>query len=135
MRSSKHKRGVLLYEAMMALALAMALSVGVAQILTVVANQRRLARQRAAAVLEAGNLMEQIAARPWEQAAPGQSPVSLSRVCRQWLPGAELKVEITGEEPDARRIRIEITWHDPSGQPAAPVCLAGWKFPAKEDGR
>lgn len=119
----------------MALALAMALSVGVAQILTVVANQRRLARQRAAAVLEAGNLMEQIAARPWEQAAPGQSPVSLSRVCRQWLPGAELKVEITGEEPDARRIRIEITWHDPSGQPAAPVCLAGWKFPAKEDGR
>jgi hypothetical protein len=44
MRSSKHKRGVLLYEAMMALALAMALSVGVAQILTVVANQRRLAR-------------------------------------------------------------------------------------------
>lgn len=119
----------------MALALAMALSVGVAQILTVVANQRHLARQRAAAVLEAGNLMEQIAARPWEQTAPGQSPVSLSEACRQWLPGAELKLEITDEKPDARRIRIEIAWHDPLGQRTAPVCLVGWKFPAKEEGR
>lgn len=135
MKRPKQKRGFLLYEAMMALALAMALSVGVAQVLSVVAQQRRLARQHAAAVQEAGNLMEQIAARQWEQAVPGLSPASLSDAGRAWLPGAELKIEIADEDPGVRRIRIEITWHDPAGKPAAPVCLVGWKFRAEEEGR
>lgn len=135
MKRPIQQRAVILYEALMALALAMALSVGVAQILTVAVQQRRLARQHAAAVREAGNLMEQLALRSWEETAPGRAPVSLSESCRLWLPDAELKLEIADEEPGARRIRVEIAWPDLSGRPGKPVCLVGWKFRDEEKER
>jgi Tfp pilus assembly protein PilV len=134
-RATARRAGFALPEAIMATALALAVLVGVAQLLAMVAGQRRLARQHAVAVLEAGNLMEQLMARPWPEIDPKTlAAVQLSEPCRQCLPEARLRVDVAPEDPDTKRIRIEIDWRTASGRPVEPIRLLGWKSRGEEAG-
>jgi len=118
----------------MAVALSLALVVGIAELLNIVAAERRVARQYAAAVAEAGNLMEEIVSRPWDETSAEQvSSISLSPAASRRLPDAKLSVDSTEEEDGVRRIRVTIDWRTPSGGRHKPVRLVGWKFRQKED--
>ena len=135
MRNPARPAGFILHETLMALALAMALVVGIAQLLTMVAQQRRVARQYSVAVREAGNLMEEFVSRSWpDTTAERLASADLSEACRSCLPDAGLEVAVVPESDDARRISIQIEWLRAGPHRGRPVSLVGWKFRHEEDG-
>ena len=134
MNATSRRAGFLLHEAMMAVALALAGTLGVTQLLGMVAQQRRVGQQEAAAAFEAGNLMEDLAARPWDEVTPQlAASLSLSESCRRILPEGKLQVEVVAEDPGAKRIAVRIDWRTASGGRSAPVALTSWRF--REEGR
>ena len=127
--------GFILHETIMAVALSLALVVSIAQLLTMVAQQRRLGHQHAVAVREAGNLMEDLVSRRWSDTTAGElASVDLSPACSRSLPDAGLAVDVEDEGDDVRRISVRIEWGRASGRRARSVRLVGWKFRNKEDG-
>lgn len=127
--------GMTVVEAIVAMVIALAVLATVGQLLALAAGQRRAASQRAAAVREAGNLMEEVMARPWVEVTPDKlAEVSLSESCRQCLPGAQLQWETTaeGEPAGAKRISLRIDWQDRAGQRGEPVRLVAWRYPDEE---
>jgi Tfp pilus assembly protein PilV len=135
MRGSNKQRGFILHEAIMAVAMSMLLVVGIAQLLSTVLQQRRLARQHAVATQEVGNLMEDVVSRDWAKTTQDDlASVALSEACRTCLPDAALSVDVADEDADVRRIRVKIEWQDVSGQATQNVCLVGWKHRSGEAG-
>ncbi|NUQ61604.1 MAG: hypothetical protein HUU20_03895 [Pirellulales bacterium] len=133
MKTMNHPAGFILKESIMAVALASAAVVGVAQLLATAAGQRRWANQETVAIQEAGNLMEDFVSRPWEEtSAQRLASAELSRECRRCLPGAKLQVDVSDEDDRTRQIRLRIQWQRPSGEPGEPVRLVGWKSPDAE---
>lgn len=133
MNRSHRQAGFVLQESIMAMALSMALIVGVAELLTMVAQQRRLARQQAVAAREVGNLMEELVSRRWDDTtAVGVASAELSPQCDRCLPNAELALDVVDESDDVRRISLRIDWGDASGGRGRSVRLVGWKF--REEG-
>lgn len=133
MNRSHRQAGFVLQESIMAMALSMALIVGVAELLTMVAQQRRLARQQAVAVQEVGNLMEELVSRRWDDTtAVGVASAELSPQCNRCLPNAELALDVVDESDDIRQITVQIDWSDASGGRGRSVRLVGWKFREKE---
>ena len=134
MKSPIRPAGFVLHETIMAMALALALVVGVTQLLTMVAQQRRLARQHAVAVQEAGNLMEDLVSRSWAQTTAEQlASVGLSPQCSRCLPDAKLAVDVAEEDSGVKRISARIEWRRAPGRGGQPVRLVGWKFRDEED--
>ncbi len=118
----------------MAVGLSMALVVIVAQLLVMASQQRRLARQYAVATQEAGNLMEAVIARSWnDTASKALSALSLSETGHKQLPEAKLTVDVAKEENDVRRITVRIEWQSGSERPRDCVRLVGWKYRTEED--
>lgn len=134
LRRKTPRRGFVLHETLMAVGLAMALAVGIAQLLVIVAQQRRLTRQQEVAAREAGNLMERVAARSWDDTTTAalESTV-LSANASDCLPEAELSVEVAEEEADAKRMTVEIRWQSGSESRAESARLVGWKFRTREE--
>jgi Tfp pilus assembly protein PilV len=129
------RTGFILQEVLIAILIALAAMVGVAQLLAMVAQQRRLVQQRTVAVQEAGNLMEDFASRPWaEITAEKLADVRLSDACQRCLPDATLHVEVNSEDADSQRISIRIDWPTAAGSRGEPVRLVGWRFRDEEAG-
>ncbi len=127
--------GFILHETIMAVALSLALVVSIAQLLTMVAQERRRGHQHAVAVREAGNLMEHLVSRRWSDTTAEQlASVALSQACSRCLPDAGLAVDVLDEGDDVRRIGVRIEWGGVSGRRARSVRLVGWKFRNEEDG-
>ncbi len=127
--------GLAVIEAIVGLVISLAVLATMAHLLALAASQRRVTEQRAVAVREAGNLMEQVMARPWtELASEKLGQLALSESCRQRLPDARLRVEATaeGEPASAQQIRIRIDWQDRAGQRVEPVQLVAWRYAAEE---
>lgn len=119
----------------MAIALAMAILAGLAQLLGMVAQQRRLAQQQVIAMAEAGNLMEDLASRHWNDIAPEQvASLALSEECQRSLPDGKLHVDVVAEDQDAKRISLRIDWLAASGRRGEPVRLVGWIYRNEEVG-
>ena len=101
------------------------------QLLPAVARQRAAAAQRQAATQEAANLLERIAARPWDQLTPAAlQGVGLSSEARRQLPGAKLQVDVfdPAQNPAARRIAVCVQWEDRDGLPVRPARLVAWRY-------
>jgi len=129
------KRGVLLHEAMMAVGLSMALAVGVAQLLIMVAQQRRFARQYTVATQEVGNLMEVAASRPWnDTTSEALASIGLSEGCSTVLPEANLSVDVAEEDPGIRRITVDVEWQPALERARESVRLVGWRYLGEEEG-
>ncbi len=124
-----HRRGYGLIElticAMLFVA-AMGLMLGTA---SWVAAERRGAERRQVATQEAANLMERLAARPFDELTPESAKrLALSDHAKASLRDGSIDVviaAIAGDVP-ARRITIEVRWRDRSGEPVAPVRLVAW---------
>lgn len=130
---NQRRKGFLLQEAMMALALVIAILAGLAQLLGMVAQQRRLARQQAVAMAEAGNLMEELASRSWSRIDAKQvASLGLSAECRRVLPDGQLHVDVVEEDQDTKRISVRIDWRGAAGRRSVPVRLVGWSYRREE---
>ena len=134
MTRQRKQRGFILHEAMMAVGLALVLVVGTTQLLLMVSQQQRLARQQVVADQAAGNLMEQIASTPWEETTSEKlASIALPEPSITQLPDANLSVDVVDEDPATRRITIAIEWQNAPGYTSESVRLVGWKFRAEED--
>lgn len=127
--------GATVAEAIVGLVIAVAVLAAVTQLLALASQQRRVAAQRAAAVREAGNLMEDLMSRPWaDVTAEKLAAATLSESCQRSLPGGQLRVDVAAESESAaaKRIGIRIDWLNPAGQRGAPVRLTAWRYPDQE---
>jgi hypothetical protein len=124
------RRGIMLVELFVACAIVTMLLTFCLQLIGAAIAQRHAADQRQCAILELGNLMERIAAKPWEELATEnlmQEKLSDAAAC---LPGVELKVEVfeASEVPSGKRITASLRWQDASNQYVAPVHLTTWRY-------
>ena len=132
-RRVRQRSGSLMLEAVVAIVIAVAILLGVAQWLALVAQQRRDLQQHNAAAHEAGNLMEEFASLPWgELTAEKLGAAELSPDCRQCLPDAKLHVEVTAEDDTSKRVRVAIDWPTGHGPCVEAVRLSAWRYPAEE---
>ena len=125
--------GSMLTEAMIALALAAVILVSVAQLLGQSARQRQTLRQRQQAMLEAANLMEEIASRPWGDLS-GDSPLpELSDTLHSLVPTATLSLDVRDSESTnselGKRIQVTIDWGAANTALGDPISLVAWQFP------
>jgi hypothetical protein len=101
------------------------------QMLATTAAERRAVERRAVALQEAANIVERIAALPWEQLTPERlAAMELSRSVQESLPGgvAQVSLEPVEADPRARQIRVEITWVHRADNSQAPVALSFWAY-------
>ncbi len=112
------------------------------QFLHATAIYRRATRQREVAIQEVANLMERLAAVPWQELTPEKvRQVELSEPARHELPGAKLTIEV-GPSPDdpsadkssAKRIAVALAWEDQSRRLGRPIRLSAWRY-RSEGGR
>ena len=88
-------------------------------------------RHRDVAAREAANVLERLWQWPWDQlTAEKARDLRLCEEAEQALPGAELAVEISqpAQEPDAKRIAVEIRWPERPDEPPAPVRLVASRY-------
>lgn len=126
------RRGFTMLEMIVAAALLGTLLVVSLNMLGAAADWRRAADRRQLALFEAGNIMERIAARPWDQLTDeALADVRLPERIGRRLPGAELKIEVTDspptEKPASKRIAVSIRWRDRAGTLLPPVGLTTWR--------
>lgn len=131
------RRGLTLVEitiAVFLLAVSMILTV---RVLGWVASERRAGERRQCATREAANVMERLAALPWERVtADTAKSLTFSDTARQSLPSGEL--DVTVDEPagsDAKRMSVRVRWRNRGGEWDAPVRLTAWKFRAGRNAR
>lgn len=126
------RRGFTVFElamAVMLLAVAMTLT---AQLLGAIALERRSVARRALATREVANMMEHLAARPWEHlSTEALKDVQLSTAAQQALPGADLNLSVedsNAADLPAKRIAIRLRWRNRAGELDAPVRLTSWVY-------
>jgi prepilin-type N-terminal cleavage/methylation domain-containing protein len=125
------RRGVTLVEVAVAIVLVGALGSLILESQVSRSRQQRTVQSRELAIAEAGNLMERLTALPWNDLTSEKlASLSLSEAFHQALPGAKLQatVDPSGDPPESRRIKLEIDWSDPAGQPVRPVRLTSWVY-------
>jgi hypothetical protein len=100
-----------------------------------IARERQLTRQRQAAQLEVGNLMERLTALEWNELTPERTAqTGLSPALREQLPDAELTVAVSDDATlNARRVFVELRWEIVPGRPAPPVRLVSWVYEQPSD--
>jgi Tfp pilus assembly protein PilV len=130
------RRGVSILELSVAIILAGVLLTGIGQLLAVVAAQQREGERRLAAMHEAANQMERLAAIPWaELTAEAAAELQLSEEAAAALPGGTLEARVTDLEasdeeyaPAGRRVEVAISWRNPAGREVDPVRLVAWRY-------
>jgi hypothetical protein len=136
----KNRRGAFLLEITMALALATAAMVALAQLMVFVAHQRRETERTRIAAREVANLMERVMILPWEQVTPDHlSRLQISDETQRRLASAELRIFVDEGAGDdhpqglrQREVRIVLTWRDAAGLRVQPVELSAWRFAAAQ---
>lgn len=128
------RRGTITHEAIVAVIMATAAIVGTAEVLAVISYQRRDLERRSLASREAGNLMEEIAARPWtDLTEDALSELSLSAECVSVLREPRLKIAVAEEDGGVgKQISIEIDWLTSHDQRVTPQQLVAWRYPTGE---
>ncbi|MDA1051499.1 MAG: hypothetical protein O3C40_13605 [Planctomycetota bacterium] len=128
------QRGTITHEATMAIVLATAVIVGTAQTLAFISHQRRDIDRQSIAIREAGNLLEEIAARPWNDITKENlATLALSDDCNAVLREPRLSITVDSEPAGSgKHISVEIDWLTGPGQRALPLRVAAWRYPTGE---
>ncbi|WP_406701009.1 hypothetical protein V5E97_19675 [Singulisphaera sp. Ch08] len=101
------------------------------QVLGWVATERRAVERRQCALSESANLMERLAARPWDElTADALKDVKLSESATRALPGAELSVAVADktESGGSKLLSLRLRWRNRAGGWEAPVRLSAWTY-------
>ena len=94
-------------------------------------RERQLVDRRAAALIEAGNLLDELTNRPWDDITePFLQSVPLSAEAAELLPNAKLEITLRQPEDDstAKQIGVSIVWQGNRGVQEGSVKLTAWKF-------
>jgi len=112
------RRGISLLEVMVSAILLVALMTLSLRMFAVTGAQHRAARNRQIATQRACNVMERLAAAPWD---------ALDELSGD---DAELQIEVAAvpDEPGARRIAVAVRYNDGKAMPAPPVRLVAWRY-------
>jgi hypothetical protein len=89
-----------------------------------IARQRQLSRQRQAAILEVGNLMERLTTLDWDSLTQERAATfELAGPLKSAMPDSQLKITVTADEaqPSAKHVLIELRWETVPSRPAPPV--------------
>ena len=126
-----NRRGMTLIETTVAMVVLGAAILAVAQLVAHISLQRLVAERAALAHEEAANRMEQLFALPWKTLGDeSATELQLSDACLQRLPSPELKISVGPPDgkPVQRKIRVEVTWADVSGQHRHNASLTAWRY-------
>lgn len=132
------RRGFTLTETLVAgVILATAATVAM-QMLVAAAGQRRSLDARQAALIEAGNVMERLAAKSWEELDAAElSKLTLGERAVQALPSGKLEIQIEpiAAQPDdklpaAKRLTVAVSYggEGEGTQKAREVRLVAWRY-------
>jgi hypothetical protein len=127
--SSSSRSGSLLIELIVAGALLGAVTATVIPTLGWIVRQRQFSRERQAAIIETGNLMERLTALEWDELTPGRAgQFQLSEPLQNQLSEPRLTVTVETEEYAAKRVLIQLSWQIGPGRAGPPVRLAAWVY-------
>lgn len=121
----------------MAMVILAATFVAIAQLLALVAHQRREIDRRRVATLEAANMMERVMMTPWDELTDERlSSWSLSSTAQRSLPDGRLEIAVTRDEQPsaAKRVHVQVDWRNHAGQYDRPVLLVAWKHRTEVEG-
>jgi prepilin-type N-terminal cleavage/methylation domain-containing protein len=131
MNAFHHRRAVTLIEVTVATVLIAVLATVILQSQVLRIRLQRAMHWRELATIEAGNLMERMTALPWGELNQERlAALTLSDDFRQAVPKAALHVALdpAAEQPEGRRINIEIDWPGPVAEMVRPVRLTSWVY-------
>ena len=131
----RQRRGALLQEALVAIALLGTAAVAASHVLGILSRTRRDVEHRALARCEVGNLMEEVASFSWEKLPDAARTCSFSPAAKQALPEPQLAIAVTDEPGTTpmRRVAIALTWTTGSGGRSVPAQLIAWRVPLPEE--
>jgi Tfp pilus assembly protein PilV len=126
------RRGSLLIEVTMATVILIIIMSVALKVVGFAAHERLAAERRERARFEAANVMEKMAALPFDEITPERAGrIVLSDTSRQRLPGCELTVQVStvasaAQASPAKRIAVKLRWRGQSGEWESPVRLTSW---------
>lgn len=129
------RRGAVLMECVLAIGIILVAVVLLAQVMGLIAQQRRLAEQRRLAQEEVANRLERAALLPWSELTSEKiESLSWGQEVRSALPEARLSALVRDEEqPAARRIDVQLVWKNRAGIEVEPVVLSMWRHRRREE--
>lgn len=106
--------------------------------LKLVHSQNRAADQHQEAIAAVQNVMDELIMRDWRELDPSVAegvvlPATLQRQLRE--PVLDVSIEVVNHDdlPEAKRIRVALTWRDWAGQHLPPVELVAWRYQRESD--
>ena len=129
------RRGSMLMEVTLAVALLAAAFVAIAQLLVVASRERHNANARSAAIRAVANTMERVMLSEYHELTAEDPPeFDLTEADKEWLPGGRLEVQIEPAPSDIpqKRIVVQVDWEDAAGRRVRPIRLVGWSVPTQE---
>jgi hypothetical protein len=102
----------------------------IAQLLILAARQGQALTQQRHAIALAANLLEQIAASPWDELTSEKLQPLRESGASSVLPRCEVQIDVIEHTlPPSREIRVRVQWPRPGASPGHPVQLSAWRFP------
>jgi Tfp pilus assembly protein PilV len=124
------RRGSMLVETAIGVALAVVVMIAVAQLVAVVAKQRRETAHTRLATQEVANAMEHMTVLPWgELTAEAAERFVASRQSVSALEDPQLSISVSNVDDSlpTKQIEIALSWRDQSTRRVEPVRLVAWK--------
>ena len=128
-----HRRGFTLLEVTASAAVLGALMILCFRFFTATAVQQEAVRDHSRAVQLAANVMERLAAQPWDELTPDKvRPLQDAEEFRQNLPDAKVEIQVTESpgEPGAKLVAVVVRREPRPDVPQRPVRLVAWRYRA-----
>jgi hypothetical protein len=125
------RKGSATIEMIIAVVLATTVLVSVAQLMSRATRQHRVLDRRDLATGEVANIMEDLMSRSWDQVSPEHElKIALSPASREALEDAvlDIKIATVGDDPNVRRISVELSWLAAGQRRCKPICLTAWRY-------
>jgi prepilin-type N-terminal cleavage/methylation domain-containing protein len=125
------RRGFSLFEVSAAIMLLGTLTALCLEFFSGVTSQQKEQNAELAAAQEAANVMERLAAVPWDDLAKqDRRKIELSPQARKMLPEGrvEVKVEEAKGEPSARRVAVTVCWRPLPSGPERKARVVAWRY-------
>ena len=141
LRKKPKPHGFTLLEVVIAGTLLAAVLIVSARMVWSMARQREAILDRQTALAEAGNVMERLFSRPWDELSDeALKELRPSDDFQQALPGGKLSIELSTlpQVPAAKRILVKVSWIRGPQQPDRSVQLVALKYqvqPASDNGQ
>lgn len=133
-RLAIRRRGSMFIETAIGIALAVIVMISVAQLVAVIAKQRREIAHTRLATQEVANVMERVIVLSWDDltndAIAGMDVADLSTVA---LDDPQLSIDVAelNAELPTKQVEIALSWRDFANRRVEPVRLVAWKHQAK----